>query len=181
VLFLITGASGSGKSAYAEALACHLARRDKVQHKIYLATMKRDGMEARARIARHRALRAGKGFVTLEAPFGFPVPGKEGEALVLLECVSNLLANLLFDKRVPAGEAAGEILFQVRRAACCHRHIVVVTNEIFSDGGAYREETLAYVRALGESNRLLAAEADVFCEVVYGVPMFIKGEEQCLF
>ena len=73
MLLFITGGSGSGKSAYAEdrITASGLASR------AYIATMEPFGAEAAARIARHRAMRAGKGFATFECPRNLevlPVP-----------------------------------------------------------------------------------------------------------
>lgn len=58
MMILITGGSGSGKSAYAEqtVLAQGAARR------YYIATMRPWDEECRRRIARHRQMRADKGF-----------------------------------------------------------------------------------------------------------------------
>lgn len=64
MIYLVYGGSGSGKSEFAEALAVDLAGAD--GRKIYLATMKNDSGEARNRIERHKKLRAGKGFETIE-------------------------------------------------------------------------------------------------------------------
>ena len=61
MMILVTGGASSGKSAYAEQLACSLPG-----SRYYLAAMKPFGEEGARRIARHRALRAGKGFVTVE-------------------------------------------------------------------------------------------------------------------
>ena len=61
MLILVTGGAASGKSAHAERLVC-----EKAQSRLYLATMQPFGKSAEARIARHRALRAGKGFATVE-------------------------------------------------------------------------------------------------------------------
>lgn len=190
MLFLITGASGSGKSEYAEQLACRLAKRDGLQRKIYVATMERRGGEAEQRIARHRKLRAGKGFVTAESPFGLSgiqacLPDGEGDdeggAVVLLECLSNLLANLMFSRGLD-GEAAGKVIGrQIAAGKARYRHLIVVTNEVFSDGIAGADTVRAYVQVLGTVNRSLAALADAFCEVVYTVPVFLKGESLCRF
>ncbi len=189
MLYLVTGGCGSGKSEYAEELVCRLARRDGIAGKLYLATMESDGREAAERIARHRRLRQGKGFMTAESPYGFRdsrLPalcprGKQEDTIVLLECMSNLLANLMFSGGMDAGAAAEEILARTEEARKCYRHIVVVTNEIFSDGSRYTGETEAYCRALGWVNRFLAENADVFCEVIYSIPVFLKGETACRF
>ncbi len=187
MLFLITGGSGSGKSAYAERLTGRLANREHLTEKIYLATMENRGEEARKRIMRHQNLRAGQGFTTIESPFGFTdtiwrvVKRQENNAVILLECVSNLLANLMFCAQMTGEQAQEEIISQICRCADSCTHTVVVTNEIFSDGNLYTEETQAYLSALGRVNRRLAVEADAFCEVVYTIPVFWKGEPLCQF
>lgn len=184
MLFVVTGASGSGKSEYAERLVCGLSERDGIPEKIYAATMEKESAAAKERIARHRRLRAGKGFVTAEAAFGLreeSVRTRLPETIVLLECVSNLLANLMFSGGLTGEAAAREIVSQIEEARLHCRHIVVVTNEIFSDGGIYKGEMEQYVRALGRINCRLAGNADAFCEVVYSVPVFLKGEALCRF
>ena len=62
MMHLITGGSGSGKSAYAEAqiLALNGERR------IYIATMYPYDEESHRRIARHREMRAKRKFTTGE-------------------------------------------------------------------------------------------------------------------
>ena len=60
MITLVLGGSGSGKSAYAE----HLL--DGKTNKYYIATMQVYDAEGEKKVARHRRLRAGKGFVTME-------------------------------------------------------------------------------------------------------------------
>lgn len=182
MLYLITGASGSGKSEYAEKLVCALAEKEKITEKIYLATMENHSRAAKKRIARHRKLREGKGFLTVEAPCGFPEGAQieKKEQILLLECLSNLLANLMFKRQMSGKKAETEILSQLEKAAAGYRHVVVVTNEIFSDGVVYTDEMQEYLRALGRINCQLAQSADLFCEVVYSIPVFLKGEAVCL-
>ncbi|SFG74217.1 bifunctional adenosylcobinamide kinase/adenosylcobinamide-phosphate guanylyltransferase [Oribacterium sp. WCC10] len=65
---LVTGGAGSGKSEYAESLALSLA--DSSERLFYIATMyPYDDEETKKRIERHKSLRAGKGFITIERPF----------------------------------------------------------------------------------------------------------------
>ena len=171
MLYLVTGGAGSGKSAFAEGLITaspHATR-------VYLATMQGGDGESERRIARHRAMRAGKGFVTLERPrdlAGAPVP--EGSA-VLLEDLSNLTANEYFSPLGPAG--AGErVLAGV--AHLCERAalVVVVANELYSDGLAYGGDTAAYLTCLAGLARAIAARADRVYEVVCGLSVCWKGE-----
>ena len=65
MILLVTGGSASGKSEYAENRALQLAKTEQ-KKLIYLAAMKPFGEEAAKRIERHRQLRAGKGFETVE-------------------------------------------------------------------------------------------------------------------
>ena len=61
---LIIGGAASGKSAYAE----ELAMQSPGVPRLYVATMLAQDAESRARVKRHRALRRGKGFFTVECP-----------------------------------------------------------------------------------------------------------------
>ena len=90
---LVFGGAASGKSEYGEKLVCSLPRTGEL---IYLATMEPFGPEAESRIRRHRELRAGRGFSTLERArelAGCPLPSG---GTVLLEDLGNLAANELF-------------------------------------------------------------------------------------
>ena len=176
MIALVTGGSGSGKSAWAEALALRLEPGEKT----YVATMRAWGEEGAARVARHRALRAGKRFETVERPLdllGLAAARNWKGQTILLECVSNLLANEMFDPDGAKENAPQAILGGVRALAGQARHLVIVTNEIFSDGIEYDPDTRRYIRMLGEINQALAALADCAVEVVYGIPCPLRGEE----
>lgn len=143
MMTVITGGSGSGKSAYAEQEIVRLGERER----IYIATMKPWDEECRRRIDRHRAMRSRKRFETVERYrnlSGLELPAREGKRAILLECVSNLVSNELFG----TGEADGPAVLTDRcgdeaaaRAARGILHVkeqaedlIVVTNEVFSDG-----------------------------------------------
>ena len=53
-------------------------------------------------------------------------------------------------------------------------HLVIVTNDVFSDGITYDEVTKLYQERLGTINRRIAAEADEATEVVCGIPLRLK-------
>ena len=59
MFYIVTGGSASGKSEYAESLAISSDARQR----FYIATMKPWDEEGHRRIQKHRAMRAGKGFV----------------------------------------------------------------------------------------------------------------------
>ncbi len=166
-VFLI-GGSGSGKSAFAEQLLQALP-----DPKIYLATMQPSDAECRARISRHRALREGKGFRTEERYTdlsGLPLP--EG-ANVLLEDLTNLLANEIYS---PGGGGAAAAALGVDSLLSRCGSLIAVSNDVFSGGADYAPETLAFLRELAMLNRSLAARADLAVELVCGLPNVLKGE-----
>ena len=176
MIVTVTGGSGSGKSEYSENLLLRLCGEGR---RFYVATMYPYDEESRARIRRHRKLRSGKGFETLECPYDLkslglsPENGKKPSAL--LECMSNLAANELFMEQGAGKDAADEILSGVKALAAQTEHLVIVTNEVFSDGLSYDESTDYYREVLGELNRRLAELSDSYVEVVYGIPVCHKG------
>lgn len=94
---LIIGGSASGKSSYAERLTVSLPGDGP---RIYLATMEAFGAEAQARIARHRQMRRGRGFETLECTRNLTSAQVPPGSNVLLEDMGNLVANELFGEPV---------------------------------------------------------------------------------
>ena len=173
MLTLVIGGAASGKSEYAE----DLILRTRETRRIYLATMQPFDGECLRRIRRHRAMRAEKGFETLERYTdlaGAPVPS--GSA-VLLECMSNLCANELYAPEGAGNRAAEAVLSGIDRLAAMCGQMVVVSNEVFSGGSQYAGDTLRYLRLLGEVNCALAKRADNVCEVTCGLPVYHKGRE----
>ncbi len=179
MLAVITGGSGSGKSEYAEGVATSLAKRDGLPL-YYIATMRPFGAEGKWRVERHRKLRAGKGFETIECYVNLKEQTLPEQGVVLLECMSNLTANEMFESE-GAGDATVEaVITGVKALKERCSHLVIVTNDIFSDGMTYEEETRRYQERLGEINRRIAAEADEVTEVVCGIPLQLKYKGQKL-
>ncbi len=170
---LVFGGAGSGKSAFAEELSRRLADGGRL---IYLATMSAGEPESRARIARHRAQRAGKGFETVERPCdlaGLDVPAG---CTVLLEDLGNLAANELFLQGKASEKALQDMLAGIARLEAQARHLVVVGNAVFSDGGRYDGGTMGYLRTLARLQNALAGRFEQVTEVVCGLPVYWKGE-----
>lgn len=173
MLVLVTGGAASGKSELAERILCQLADGKTM---LYVAAMENEGEEAQRRIARHRALRAGKGFTTLEHAKRFDrlqVPA--GYPAALFECMSNALANEMFSPEGAGKSWKQSIVSGIDRLCTACTHVVVVTNDIFADGVTYDEWTMHYLYALGELNQLLAQRADCVVESVFGIPVMRKG------
>ncbi len=164
MIALVTGGSGCGKSTWAEKFIATLGGQ-----KFYVATMRVVDGECAARVARHRAQRAGLGFETVERAADVGAAAVPPGAAVLLECLPTLMANEMF------GGDPERVLPGILRLADVCGHLVVVTNDVFSDGVAYDPDTTRYLRRLAEVNRAVAARADLVVEVVYAVPVILKG------
>ena len=169
-MHLITGGSGSGKSAYAEAQILVLNG----ECRVYLATMYPYDEESRQRIARHRKMRAEKNFTTVECYRDLEKTEIPEHADVLLECMSNLTANEMFWPEGAGSDTEEQILRGVEWLRRKARNLVIVSNEIFSDGCEYDSGTKEYQRTLGKINCRLAELADGVTEVVYGIPLEVK-------
>ncbi len=170
---VITGGSASGKSAYAEQIICKYATK-----KLYLATMQPFGKAAQKRIERHLSLRKGKGFDTQECFINLEhfTPQNQYDG-ILLECMSNLLANEIFSPNGIGADKAVEYIINgiVRLEKQC-KILVIVTSEIFSDDEEYSEQTIKYCKLLGNINQILFKISDAAAESVCGILIPYKGE-----
>lgn len=158
MLILITGGSGSGKSSFAENKIAELRDRllsmaspDSQQlNMYYIATMQVYGEEGHKKVERHRRLRAGKGFITLEQTVDVDQclerrrqqaedtkPCPEAESMCSeAECFSSEAGNQLMtrDSSEPAAIALLECMSNL------------VANEMFSlDGIRFEEEVVEKV------------------------------------
>lgn len=164
---LVTGGAASGKSEYAESLL-----KDETS-KVYLATMRNDGSEsADFRISRHRKLRDGKDFRTVECPMHLErLMSLAKDDSVLLEDLPNLLTNeMYFAKR-----SQEDIFNSIAELDAKVGRLVIVSSQIFSDGRRYDEFTEAFIRNLACLNRKIAECRDCksVTEVVCGIPCII--------
>lgn len=186
MIHLVIGGSGSGKSEFAENLLVDS------QRKYYIATMQVYDEEGRKKVARHQRLRAGKGFQTIEQPRNMHKAAeivtrdrKETENEALLECMSNLVANEMFDGETEdfangMSETEREdflvekVTGGIRTLAEKLDKLVIVSNNVFEDGISYDAQTMSYIRVLGRVNQELARMADHVTEVIVGIPVKVK-------
>lgn len=171
MIVLVTGGSGCGKSTWAEKLVTTLPNEDRV----YIATMQVYDEESVKRVARHRAQRADKGFRTIECEKDIASADIKEGSIVLLEDLVNLMANEMFD-----GGDVSRIVPALKALAEKCRHLIMVTNDVFSDGIEYAESTREYLKKLAEINNAAAQIADCVVEVVYSIPVVLKGELPCV-
>ena len=171
MIVFISGGSGSGKSALAEKICAALGGR-----RVYIATMPVFTDEDRKKVARHHALRAGRGFETLEMPGRLePVPA---EATVLLECLSTFTANRMFSGE--ASEDWTETLWdELQPLLNRPGHTVIVSADASGDGVTYDAATEAYRNTLTALGARLCGCADTAVETVCGIPLMLKGTLPC--
>jgi len=171
VTTLITGGSKCGKSRLAESLLDNYT-----ENKIYIATMQPYGEEAHAAIERHRKIRAGRGFETIEKYTGLDELELPENCAVLLECLGNLCANEMFPDNGIVTDPTERVMRGIEHLHRVAGTLVIVTNNVGSDGIDYSPETNGYIEAMGRLNVLAAALADNVAECVYGIPVILKGE-----
>lgn len=174
MITLIIGGSGSGKSEFAERYIQNKKRAEEGKL-YYLATMRALGEAGERKVARHRKLREGKGFTLLEMPDRFEERKQEinwssQEDWVLLECLSNLTANEMFEEITIAGveETISRVMKDIYFVKEHVKNLIIVSSDIFQDGRQYDQLTEAYRKALGILHMLLAQEADEVFEIVAG-------------
>ena len=189
MLHIVYGGSASGKSSYAESFAMSLQGEGRL---LYIATMypykwntTEIDPETMQRIERHRAMRADKGFDTVECYRHVEHIVAKRQDVLLLECMSNLLANEMYlepdsnagsDMAETMSPVSNKIVQALIDLSTRVQELVIVTNGVFSDGGSltYDESTREYVKNLAEINCALARVAETVTEVVCGIPVIVK-------
>ena len=189
MLHIVYGGSASGKSSYAESFAMSLQGEGRL---LYIATMypykwntTEIDPETMQRIERHRAMRADKGFDTVECYRHVEHIVAKRQDVLLLECMSNLLANEMYlepdsnagsDMAETMSPVSNKIVQALIDLSTRVQELVIVTNDVFSDGGSltYDESTREYVKNLAEINCALAREPATVTEVVCGITVIVK-------
>lgn len=170
IFVLISGSNNSGKSVCAERLVAGTTGA-----RYYLATMLPCTQENHRRIEKHRAQRQGLGFETIECPYQVGNVPVSPEGVVLLEDVSNLLANAVFEKGGNADSVYRDICALADR---CRILVAVTIADLKNDG--YDEETVAYINDLNEINRRLFHKATVAISMQDGTAVYQKGDANVL-
>ena len=166
ILVLISGSNNSGKSIYAEQLIAKTTG-----DRYYIATMCPCTEDNHRRIEKHRVQRQGLGFDTIECPYQVGNALVSSGGVVLLEDVSNLMANAMFEK----GGNSDSVFRDICALADRCRILVAVTIAGLKDDG-YDEETATYVNGLNEINRKLFDKASVAISMQKGTPVYQKGD-----
>lgn len=178
---LILGGARSGKSAHAERLAIASGR-----EVVVIATARADDSEMALRIAHHRRQRPAA-WATVEEPLALGdalLQWSTPERLVLVDCLTLWLSNLLFSE-VQDFPEVGRITppdcFAVQRERFLQAleavtgDVVLVSNEVGLGVVPFGAVTRWFADEAGRLNQAVAARCERAVLVVAGLPLALKG------
>ena len=176
--YFISGGAKNGKSTLAQDLTVALAKGGK---HYYVATMISTGAEDDERIRRHIADRDGMGFETVECFKNILdcLNTADKDGVFLVDSVTALIQNALFpvEKNYEMDlDAANRCTNELVEFAKTVRHVVFVSDYIYSDAERYSENTEMYRKCLAGIDRRLAAVCDTVIEVSAGQLIIYKGD-----
>ncbi len=179
-LTLVTGGCRSGKSRYAQHAAERLAGR-----RLFLATAPVLDAEMAQRVERHREMRRGRGWETLEETMAVAdaLRRADGFDVVLCDCLTLWVNNLLYTAALANRELEEDEMARLAREVCAaaragNAQVFLVSNEVGlgivpGDALSRRFRDLA-----GRCNQEVAAAADSVVMLISGIPMHIKAKAQ---
>ncbi|MBQ3380025.1 MAG: bifunctional adenosylcobinamide kinase/adenosylcobinamide-phosphate guanylyltransferase [Clostridia bacterium] len=170
-LVLVMGENNSGKSAFAEQLILKSGEK-----RYYIATMTPVTEENHERIKKHKAARARYGFKTLELQYSVSDADIARYSAVLLEDVSNLLANTVFEGRGSLESVYSDILKLKDR---CDILVAVTISGLTEEG--FDKDTAHYISALNELNEKLSNSANAVIIMKNKKHLYVKGSENDIF
>lgn len=183
-LHLIVGGARSGKSSFAE--ACAKKQTEKV---VYLATAIVTDEDMRHRIEKHKLDRPSH-WHTIERYQNFSAIVNQPEFLgadtLLLDCLTVMTTNLMFDAHQDYDSISKETLIEIERMIIAevdelihvaqnnNKALILVTNEV-GMGLVPAYKLGSYFRDIaGRVNRHVAALADEVTFVAVGIPLKLK-------
>ena len=172
MLILISGQADSGKSLYAETRLSEF----RSSPKIYAAMSKIVDEEMRERVKKHQAMRSGKGFITVEKTENLGQLEIPAGSAIMIESLTAWTANEMFTETgvKESGHVVTKILSDLSRLLEHAENIVIVSDDIFSDGVEYDALTEEYVKTLALLTVKIAEIADEVVEFVSGFALRLK-------
>jgi len=195
-IVLVTGGARAGKSCWAAEEATRIAGPDVA----FVATAERRDQEMADRIAAHRLDRH-RSWITIEVPLEVPRAVRDADRpVVIVDCMTLWVSNLLLAADAPGGPAAGEpvgfdaggpvgsdaggpvgpvraeVESLLEVAADRTGTLIVVTNEVGL--GLVPDNALAriYRDLLGWANARVAGQAERVVLLVAGIPVELRGD-----
>ena len=186
-LTFISGGVRSGKSTYAEKILTDAKRAE--NRLVYIASGTGTDDEMKQRIAKHQRDRADFNWQTIEQPVNLAkiIPFIQHGDFILWDCMTTWLANELYEgwetgaaciQKPNCMEVKAQQLFvSLQQILSKAIHVVIVSNEVFSDISSSHRETEIYREWLGRLHQQVVAMADVAIEIEGGIPIYWKGEK----
>lgn len=178
---LVLGGTKTGKTSYAENRAKSYSEENNVPVH-YIATARAFDDEMVKRIARHRASRPDH-WITIEEPIRVSkelsaLKGKK--TIVILDCLTLLMTNLIFDKGESCPrEVAEEVVFSelesiISEFAFQENELIIISNQV--ENGLVSEHRWArmFQDIAGMAHQKLAAAAENVYIMNAGIPLKIK-------
>lgn len=177
----VFGGARSGKSAYAEKLASSSGK-----NVVYIATAQAGDSEMAARISHHRA-RRDQAWTTVEEPLALGTAIQKWsrpESVVLIDCLTIWLSNLLFSQQqaMPeVGDITPPACFHEERERFltaleqAHGDILIVSNEVGMGIVPQGAISRWFVDEAGRLNQAVAARCERAVWVAAGLPLTLKG------
>jgi len=181
MITLITGGARSGKSGYAEKLACQSGLRV-----VYLATARAGDAEMGERIRRHRADRPAD-WLTVEEPLALGAVLRahaRADRCIVIDCLTLWLTNLILADHPDSGDVASieaGPTFAVERADLLDAlgtlpgQTIAVSNEVGMGVVPLGALNRFFIDETGRLNQAIAALAGRVVWMVAGCPVFAKG------
>lgn len=180
MIALVTGGARSGKSAFAERYAAHLA-----EEGVYIATSEALDEEMQERIGKHRKrreLQTAIRWMTVEKPLRLASELRRwredpevqaGRRVILIDCLTLWLSNMMMTMTPDRiEEGIGELVRELERFG---GHAILVTNEV-GDGIVPAAPLGRKYRDLaGWMNQRVAAVCDQVFLVTAGIPVELKS------
>lgn len=170
---LVLGGARSGKSSYAE-----LQATESEKPVIYIATAEAGDGEMQVRINLHRQNRP-QHWQTIEEPIALAktIAENSGEnTLVLVDCLTLWLNNILFDKQGEVQQAlfATESNKLLNVLTTFSDQLILVTNEVGQGIVEMNKMTRRFVDEAGLLHQRIAALSDRVVFVTAGLPQVLK-------
>ena len=161
---LFIGGIKSGKSKNAEAYVLKHAK----QKPTYLATTEFFDEEMQDKVFKHKEQRSDN-FFTIEEPLGLSKAIKNTRSIVLVECISMWINNMLYhDKNEP------EMIEEIKQLIKTNRELVFVINDVSQSVVSDNALTRKFVDINGRISQLLALECNEVYTTIAGISVQIK-------
>ena len=161
---LFIGGIKSGKSKNAEAFALEYAEKKP----IYLATNEFFDEEMELRVAHHKAQRA-ELFETIEEPLYLANIAKQTDKLILVECVSMWINNMLYHEKNET-----QIFEELEQLFLHDNSMVFVINDVGNSVVSDKRIVRDFVDINGRVSQYLASKCESVYHVVAGIKVQIK-------